>query len=138
MIYKVNEKFFSERPVVSLINPPVNSMGGKESSHIKEREVGEDVIELVAISHNYNFGPADIEVVSGEEYVGNIFHNCAHGYVLEGCIPDYPENQKWSWVWTRGGVPDTKKIRRRIEDALRKGAESDIFKIAYMLGVDVH
>ena len=136
MIYLIRKKFYEDRPDVILINPPVNSVGGTESSYICEDKAGPSIIKLVPVSNNYNFGPADIEVVAGTaEYVGNVFHNIAYGYVLEGELQDYSHDQQWLWVWTRGGVPDRKKIRRRIEDALRKGSDSQLFAIAKKVGV---
>ena len=134
-MYLVKEKFYEDRPDVILINPPVNSAGGIESSRIREDKVGPSIIELVPVSGNYNFGPADIEVVAGTEYVGNVFYNVAYEYVLEGELQDYSHDQQWSWVWTRGGAPDKKKVRRRIEDALRKGSDSQLFAIAKKVGV---
>lgn len=33
---------------------------------------------------------------------------------------------------------DTKKLRRRIEDRLRKGTETDLYRVAALLGVKVY
>lgn len=67
----------------------------------------------------------------------------ANEYSPREIVEDYPE-----WVVFGEGFfsicgdkyplqINTKKIRRRIEDRLRKGDEATILKVAYLLGVDI-
>ncbi|MBI9081888.1 MAG: hypothetical protein JEY79_19380 [Pseudodesulfovibrio sp.] len=82
----------------------------------------------------------------GHEYSPRICHACGQEYCFECCAgtnvhvggkhePDWMECPACGWDYYREIPVDPRKLRRRVEDALRKADPARVAEIAVHMGV---